>query len=185
MENRKFVSKFKHILKAEIMSLYYRLLDQAQALLPERYPSRPAQVAEAVEAYGSPNLQGLLSDKILLSRLIQQGLPVDLFRAVEARLPYSEAEWAALLNISLKTLQRYKAAPDFRFKPLHAEKILELAALMVLGETTFNDSATFQRWLTAPNTALGGVAPSEFVQDSFGQELVRAELIRIEHGLFS
>ncbi|MDR9442864.1 MAG: DUF2384 domain-containing protein [Schleiferiaceae bacterium] len=173
------------LLKVVIMSLYHALLDQAQALIPERYPGPPAQVAEAVEAYGRPDLPGLLSDKILLSRLIQQGLPVAIFRAVEARLPYSEAEWAALLNISLKTLQRYKAASDFRFKPLLAEKILELAALMVLGETTFNDSATFQRWLTAPNTALGGRAPSEFVQDSFGQELVRAELIRIEHGLFS
>lgn len=167
------------------MSLYFSLLYQAKALLPERYGSASSGVAEAVEDYGEQGLQRLLSDKILLSRLIQKGLPLEVFREVEARLPYSEPEWAELLNITSKTLQRYKAEPGYRFKALHSEKILELASLVVLGEATFNDGSTFQRWLTAPCTALGGVAPSEFVRDSFGQELVRAELIRIEHGIFS
>lgn len=125
-----------------------------------------------------------LSDKLLLSKAVRQGIPFALFELIQSIAPFSEEEWAKLLGISLKSLQRYKQ-DETPFKLLQSEKIMEMAGITHNGVEVFQDLDRFSQWLRTPNFALGKTEPQELLQDAFGAELVRTELIRIKHGIFA
>jgi putative toxin-antitoxin system antitoxin component (TIGR02293 family) len=82
-------------------------------------------------------------------------------------------------------LQRYKNEQDVLFNPIHTEKILELTEVTNMGVSIFDDLASFHEWLNTSSLALGNNKPAELLQDSYGKELVLAELNRIEHGIFA
>jgi len=93
-------------------------------------------------------------------------------------------DWANFLNISTKSLQRYRVEKDYVFKPIHSEKIIELAEVTQLGETVFDTQEQFYNWLSRPNQALGNMTPLELLKDSYGKDLVVQELNRIDQGIF-
>ena len=124
-------------------------------------------------------------DKILVIKSIRRGLPYDLFDKIKNITPFSETDWAEYLNVSIKTLQRHRNEKEFLFKPIHSEKILELAEVTKLGKEVFDSTEQFYSWLNAPSLALGKMKPSELLKDSYGKELVMDELNRIEHGIFA
>ena len=68
--------------------------------------------------------------------------------------PFSEGDWAELLDISTKSLQRYKQ-DSRQFKPLQSEKIIEMAEVTNVGVETFGDLEKFKLWLDTPNFPLG------------------------------
>lgn len=124
------------------------------------------------------------SDRMLLVELIRKGIPTTLFLTIKDLAPFSDEEWSDFLDISLKSLQRYKKEPDYLFKSIHSEKIIELAEVTVMGLEVFDNAADFGAWLNAPSPALGGKMPLELLKDSYGQELVIQELHRIDQGIF-
>ena len=65
-----------------------------------------------------------------------------------------------------------------------AEQIDE--ALGIFGEAciTFSDSQRALEWLTLPSDIFGGQAPLAMLDSSDGRGAVRAQLARIEHGIF-
>ncbi|MBI6116353.1 type II RES/Xre toxin-antitoxin system antitoxin [Salegentibacter maritimus] len=125
-----------------------------------------------------------LQNKILVSRSIRKGFPFSLFEEIKSLIPFSETDWAKLFNISHKSLQRYKNEKDFYFKPIHTEKIIEIAEVAILGNEIFDSSKKFEKWLNTPSLALGNLPPLDLLMDSYGKELVMAELNRIDHGIF-
>lgn len=128
-------------------------------------------------------LESLLQNRLFLVQAIRRGIPYALFDLIAANSPFSSDDWISFLDISLKTLQRYKA--DGRdFKPIHSEKILELAEVTHFGMEVFGDMENFRHWLNTPSFALGKMKPIELLSDSYGKELVMGELNRIEHGIF-
>jgi putative toxin-antitoxin system antitoxin component (TIGR02293 family) len=125
-----------------------------------------------------------LSDKMLLVKVIRQGIPYSFFNLVQHFTPFSEKDWSNLLDMSTKSLQRYKN--DARdFKPIHAEKILEMAEVSDIGLDVFGDMEKFKQWLHTPNYALGKMRPIDLLADSYGKDLVISELHRINHGIFA
>ncbi len=122
--------------------------------------------------------------KLLLVLSIREGIPYFLFSAIRLKTPFSDIDWANFLNISTKSLQRYKVEKDFIFKPIHSEKIIELAEVTQLGETIFDSQEQFYSWLNRSNAALGNMKPLELLKDSYGKELVINELNRIDQGIF-
>ena len=54
-----------------------------------------------------------------------------------------------------------------------------------VGNDIFGNSEKCNLWLETPNFALGNMKPLEMLKDSYGKELVLAELVRIEHGILS
>jgi putative toxin-antitoxin system antitoxin component (TIGR02293 family) len=126
----------------------------------------------------------MLQNKLFLVHAIRQGIPYSMFVLIKEQSPFDLSEWAVYLDLSEKSLQRYKA--DGRaFKPLQSEKILELAEVIQLGLEVFGDMESLKRWLDTPVFALGNHKPADLLKDSFGMELVVGELTRIEHGIFS
>ncbi len=124
-------------------------------------------------------------DRRLLSLMIRAGMPYRLFAEIRSMLPFTEADWAHYLNVSTKTLQRHSTAKDFTFKPIHTEKILEMAELALMGAQVFDSMEQFYMWLDTPTYALGESVPRDLIGDSYGRELVMDELHRIEHGIFA
>lgn len=124
-----------------------------------------------------------LSNKMLIIKLIRTGVPYSLFDLIKNITPFSEGDWAEFLNISTKSLLRYKQTSK-QFKPLQSEKIIEMAEVTNVGREVFGSMEKFKLWLDTPNFALGNMKPIELLKDSYGKEMVIGELTRIEHGIF-
>lgn len=124
-------------------------------------------------------------NKILIINAIREGIPYDLFDKIKDVTPFTEDDWATYLNVSKKTLMRHRNETDFSFKPIHTEKIIELAEVTRLGKEVFDSTEQFYLWLNTPSFALGNLNPAELLKDSYGKEMVMNELNRIEHGIFA
>jgi putative toxin-antitoxin system antitoxin component (TIGR02293 family) len=93
-------------------------------------------------------------------------------------------EWSGILDLSERTLQRYKK--DKRaFDTLQSEKIVQVTLLIRYGREVFGDEKKFNLWLNAENLSLGNVRPKELLDSSFGIDLLKDELTRIEHGILA
>ena len=121
---------------------------------------------------------------MLVVRVIRKGIAHALFISIKDMTPFSEQEWAQFLDISLKSLQRYKKETDHVFNALHSEKIIELAEVTSVGQAIFDTNEKFVLWLNTPSQALGTMTPMELLSDSYGKELVMEELNRIDQGIF-
>jgi len=148
------------------------------------YVRQPRLQRSTVEFPVGATFDDLLADKMLLVQLIRAGIPFSLFDLIKVSTPFTESDWANILDLSSKSLHRYKAENGFNFKPTHTEKILEMAELTKVGLGVFGTMDAFKLWLNTPNYALGGMKPMELLLDSFGKNLVLDELIRVEHGIF-
>lgn len=127
----------------------------------------------------------IFSNRLNLSRLINDGVPIRVFDLLKQVMPFSEEEWADFLHVSIRTLQRNRQSKDFHFKPVQSERIMELAEVTKFGEEVFESSEKFYSWLNEPSFALGNQRPAELLRNSYGKELVMDELNRIEHGIFA
>lgn len=123
-----------------------------------------------------------LSDKMLMISLIREGVPYSLFNLIQHYTPFSEMDWANFLDISTKSLQRYKQSSKV-FKAIQSEKIIEMAEVTNVGLDVFGNIEKFKLWLDTPNYSLGGLKPMELLRDSYGKEMVIGELTRINHGI--
>ncbi|RYM34146.1 DUF2384 domain-containing protein [Brumimicrobium glaciale] len=124
-------------------------------------------------------------NKLLLVHAIRHGLPYQLFNRIKELTPFLEDDWTEYLNISKKTLQRYSSDENHFFKSIHTEKIIEIAEVTIFGNKVFDSTEQFYLWLKTPSHALGNLKPLELLKDSYGKEMVMAELNRIEHGIFA
>ena len=125
-----------------------------------------------------------LSNKMLMIFIIREGIPYSFFTLIQDLTPFSDLEWANFLDLSTKSLQRYKQSSK-NFRPIQSEKIIEMAEVTNVGIDTFGSSAKFKLWLNTPNFSLGSLKPIELLMDSYGKEMVISELTRINHGVFA
>ncbi len=136
-----------------------------------------------------PTLKGVpltrfFSDRMMVVDVIRQGIPTSLFMSIKEMTPFSDQEWSDFLDISLKSLQRYKKESDYVFRSIHSEKIIELMEVTAVGLEVFDTGEDFAAWLNSSSHALGNRRPIELLRDSYGKELVLNELHRIDQGVF-
>lgn len=123
-----------------------------------------------------------LTNKMLMILVIREGVPYSLFKLIQHFTPFTEDNWADFLNISTKSLHRYKQTSK-SFKPIQSEKIIEMAEVTKVGLDVFGEMEKFKLWLEIPNFYLGNLKPLELLKDSYGKELVISELTRINYGI--
>jgi len=133
--------------------------------------------------HDTPTFDALFTDRLLMTMVVQRGIPYRLFEQIQGVTPFTENEWATILELSTKTLNRYKMENRY-FKTLHSEKIMELAEVAREGLEIFGNAELFKLWLHTANYALGNRKPIDLLKDSYGKELVLAELTHINHGIF-
>ncbi len=142
-------------------------------------------VNEPVARYSkTPSWSEFFSDKMLVMKAIKLGVPFNLFELIKSITPLPEASWANLLDLSSKSLQRYKLE-NRHFGPLQSEKIFEIAEVNNLGLEVFGTTEKFGLWLETPNFALANEKPSSLLVNSYGKSLLMAELNRINYGIFA
>ena len=124
------------------------------------------------------------TNKMLMIFVIRKGVPYSLFNLIQNCTPFTDEIWADFLDISTKSLQRYKQTSK-SFKSIQSEKIIELAEVTNVGIDVFGDMEKFKLWLDTPNFSLGNFKPIELLKDSYGKELVMSELTRINYGILS
>jgi putative toxin-antitoxin system antitoxin component (TIGR02293 family) len=124
-----------------------------------------------------------LEDKMLIIAAIRTGIPYSMFDLIQNYTPFTENDWANFLDISYKTLLRYKTSNKHCFKPIHSEKIIEMAEVTQVGLDVFGNTDKLKLWLNTPSYALGKHKPIELLKNSYGKEMVIGELNRINHGI--
>lgn len=124
----------------------------------------------------------LFSDKMLVIQVIKAGVPYSFFSLIQDYTPFSDNDWAKFLDLSTKSLHRYKQTAK-NFKPTQSEKIIEMVEVTNVGLDVFGNMEKFRLWLDTPNFALGNMKPIELLNDSYGKEMVIGELTRINHGI--
>jgi len=129
--------------------------------------------------YGS-----MLGNKRMMASLIEQGVPYEFYEVIRRFTPFNEVEWASILDVSTKSLQRFKQMAKV-FKATQSEKLIEMAEVAHTGIDTLGGLEQFNLWLQTPNYALGGVSPKSLLTNSYGKELVLAELNRINYGILA
>ncbi|MGV3760848.1 type II RES/Xre toxin-antitoxin system antitoxin [Parapedobacter sp.] len=109
---------------------------------------------------------------------------VSKFEALSKKLSFTQQEWADVLHISDRTLQRY--LKDHKpFEGLHAEHLHQIDALANIGHSVFGNAARFEAWLRAPKTVLGKEVGFEALRSFGGAQLIVDELGRMLHGVYS
>lgn len=140
-------------------------------------------------------MQGVLDTKLSYSSvddksilklidMVRQGIKFSNFTELVKSSPFNINEWSDFLHLSERTMQRYKKEKA-TFGNIHSEKILQITLLFKYGVDVFGDKKKFNAWLETDNLALGRVKPKELLDNSFGIDLIKDELTRIEHGVLA
>lgn len=84
---------------------------------------------------------------------------------------------ADALGVSAKTLQRKDV-----FDKGQSEKLYELAELYTIGINYFGREG-FLRWMERPLFSIGNRTPLNLIDVSAGLDLLKAEIMRLQHGI--
>lgn len=106
------------------------------------------------------------------------------FKKIADKTPFTQAEWASILHVSERTLQRY-AKNNGSFAPINAERALQIEKVLKEGEFTFGNAEAFYNWLKRNPYMLGGNLSFESLTTAHGIDRVLTQLHRIQHGLFA
>ena len=124
------------------------------------------------------------TDTMVLMEAARTGIEYSFFNQLLHVIPITLNEWADILHLSNRTLQRYQKQKK-NFETLQSERILEIAALYKYGEDVFGNAENFENWMNSKIIALGGVTPKSLLDNSYGIDMVKDVLGRIEHGVIS
>jgi putative toxin-antitoxin system antitoxin component (TIGR02293 family) len=116
--------------------------------------------------------------------LVRKGISFSDFNKISDYISISFFEWHNILQLSERTLQRYKEEKK-RFDTIHSERIIQILLLYKLGIHVFGNKGKFKAWLESENYALGKIKPGDLLDNSFGISLLNDELNRIMHGILS
>lgn len=106
------------------------------------------------------------------------------FKKIAAKVPFTQAEWAAVLHVSERTLQRY-AKNNSIFAPINAERALLLSRVIKEGILTFGTAELFYSWIKRNPYMLEGNLSFDTLTTTDGIQSILTQLGRIQHGIFA
>ena len=106
------------------------------------------------------------------------------FKKIAATAPFSQAEWATMLHVSERTLQRY-AKNNGSFAAINAERILLIDKVLKEAITTFGNIEKFYQWIKKEPYMLEGNLLFNSLSTYDGIQKVLTQLGRIQQGLFA
>ena len=133
----------------------------------------PAKISEPSPAYRSVKSLPLVKDFTYAE-----------FKRIADKTPFTQAEWATLLHVSERTLQRY-AKNNGHFAPINAERALQIEKVLKEAKITFGKVENFYTWIKRNPYMLEGNLSFNSLTTYTGIEKVLTQLIRIQHGLFA
>lgn len=106
------------------------------------------------------------------------------FKKIADKVPFTQSEWAGILHLSERTLQRY-AKNNGSFEGIYTDRILQLQELIDIGLNTFSTSDTFYQWLKKDKLVMGQVLNFQSLASSRGIEETIHQLVRIQQGIYA
>lgn len=106
------------------------------------------------------------------------------FKKIADKAPFTQSEWAAILHLSERTLQRY-AKNNSTFAPINAERALLVAKVIKEGVFTFGNADLFYGWIKHSPYMLEGNLSFESLTTTEGIQRVLTQLGRIQHGILA
>lgn len=106
------------------------------------------------------------------------------FKKIADKTPFTQAEWASILHVSERTLQRYAKA-NSSFAPINAERALQIDHVLKEGKFTFGNIENFYNWIKGNPYMLEGNLSFDSLTTYEGIQNVLTQLGRIQHGLFA
>lgn len=106
------------------------------------------------------------------------------FRKTADKTPFTQAEWAAIMHLSERTLQRY-AKTNGRFAPINAERFHQINNVLSKGKKVFGKVDYFYEWLHSNPPSLEGDLSFASLTSFDGIQKILTQLGRIEHGILA
>lgn len=106
------------------------------------------------------------------------------FKKIADKTPFTQAEWAAMLHVSERTLQRY-AKGNGSFASINAERALQIAKVLEEGKIAFGKVENFYTWIKRNPYMLEGDLSFNSLTSYEGIQKILTQLSRIQHGLFA
>lgn len=135
--------------------------------------ARPARLEEPALAYQPAKKQVLVADYTYKK-----------LKKIADLVPFTQAEWAQMLHLSERTLQRY-AKNNSSFDGIHTDRILLLAEMIHTGLDTFTDAQALYRWLKKEKNVMGQTLSFESLYSERGIQEIIDQLIRIQQGVYA
>jgi putative toxin-antitoxin system antitoxin component (TIGR02293 family) len=141
----------------------------------------PAQAAEPIPVYKAHQALKQRALKKAPQKMVEI-FNYKAFKKIADKSPFSMAEWADLLCLSERTLQRYAKA-NSEFSGLHMERILQLEKLVDFGNDFFKEN--FREWLLSTPFVLNRKTPFSLLGSYSGIKTVYDLIGRIQHGIIA
>ena len=106
------------------------------------------------------------------------------FKKLAGKTPFTQAEWASILHVSERTLQRY-AKNNGSFAPINAERAVQIENVIKEGKITFGKVENFYNWLKGNPYMLEGNLSFNSLTTYEGIQRVLTQLGRIQHGILA
>ena len=106
------------------------------------------------------------------------------FKKIADKSPFTQSEWAAILHVSERTLQRY-AKNNGSFAPINAERALQIDKVLKEGKITFGKVENFYNWIKRGPYMLEGDLSFNSLTSYEGIQKVLTQLGRIQHGILA
>lgn len=106
------------------------------------------------------------------------------FKKIADNTPFTQAEWAAMLHISERTLQRY-AKNNSNFAPINAERALQIGQVLKRAKEVLGQLENFYHWIKRSPRSLEGQLSFESLTTADGLNKILNQLGRIEHGILA
>jgi putative toxin-antitoxin system antitoxin component (TIGR02293 family) len=106
------------------------------------------------------------------------------FKKIADKAPFTQAEWASILHVSDRTLQRY-AKNNGSFAPINAERAVQIEKVIKEGKVTFGKVESFYNWLKSNPYMLEGNLSFNSLTTYEGIHKVLTQLGRIQHGILA
>jgi len=106
------------------------------------------------------------------------------FEKLSRLIPFTQKEWAGILDLSERTLQRY-ARDNKGFEGIYTDRLLHIEELINTGLETFTSADAFYAWLKKDKPVLGQVINFSSLYTSRGIQETINQLLRIQHGVYT
>jgi uncharacterized protein (DUF2384 family) len=105
------------------------------------------------------------------------------FEGLSSKIPFTQKEWAAVLHLSDRTLQRY-AKESKPFEGIYADRLLQIEKVVHEAAKVFKKPILFYDWLNENHRVFNYTFSAASLQTQDGIQMLLDELGRIQQGVY-
>jgi putative toxin-antitoxin system antitoxin component (TIGR02293 family) len=115
-------------------------------------------------------------------KIIRQGLPVETMDRGMLTLGLTKTDYAKIIGVNLRTLQRKMKEPSATLSPTASEHALMLADMVKEADEYFGDRDATLHWLNKSSLVFENETPLSLCDTKIGIILVTEEINKLKYG---